>query len=254
MTDLRIKWRFALPTLFTLAAMLAGFFSIIAAAEGEYLLAAQLILISMLLDGLDGTLARALHAETKFGAELDTFVDITSFGLAPAVLLYQLMLKDSGWWGMVMVSAYALSGAIRLSRFRVVDPFRGQHGYLGLPITVAAGWVAAFVIMVELNVLDDAWFALDHGPVAAFFWTSTIAMILLQVSHVRYGKPTKNPLSFIPFAILLMVVFMHARYSIPAACALCAYGFHYAFLSPIFRRRVVLVSDPEEEKLPVRHP
>ena len=130
-----------LPCLCTFAALGAGVGSLLAAGAGSYLLSAQLILVSLILDGLDGTLARLLHGQTSFGAELDTFVDITSFGIAPAVLLYFHPggLENVPVWGVVLACLYVMSGAARLSRFRVVDPYRGQRGYLGLPITTAAG-------------------------------------------------------------------------------------------------------------------
>ena len=144
-------WRKCVPCACTFAALCAGMGSILAAGAGEFLLGAQLILVSLILDGLDGTLARLLRGQTSFGAELDTFVDITSFGIAPAALLYLHPdgLQRIPFWGLALAFAYAASGAARLSRFRVVDPYRGQRGYLGLPITVAAGFVAAYLIALE---------------------------------------------------------------------------------------------------------
>ncbi|OGV41850.1 MAG: hypothetical protein A2X46_13810 [Lentisphaerae bacterium GWF2_57_35] len=236
------------PSLFTAAAMLAGFSSMLASAEGEFVLAAQLILVSMILDGIDGTLARLLRATTKFGAELDTYVDMTSFGLAPAFLLYELILKNEGILGLMMVSAIVLSGVIRLSRFRVVDPFRGQHGYLGLPITTAAGWITAFVIATQNAPVDQIWLSLDHGPVATLFWISTLAMILLQVSLVRYSKPTKNPLVFVPFTVSLILLFFNGPLAIGSALMMAAYGFWFAFVSPFFRRQHLVLAPADEDE------
>ena len=121
--------------------MLAGFYCIVACATGHYMVAAQLIMLSMILDGLDGNLARLLKGTSQFGAELDTYVDMTSFGVAPALLAYLVVLKDFGFLGMLLASSIVLSGVIRLSRFRVIDPYRGQRGYQGLPITVNAIWL-----------------------------------------------------------------------------------------------------------------
>ena len=89
------NWRQIIPTLFTLAAMLCGFFSILFALEGElyYLLSAQFIMLAMILDGIDGKVARMLKGTTAFGAELDTYVDMMAFGLAPAILIYQVALS-----------------------------------------------------------------------------------------------------------------------------------------------------------------
>ena len=209
-----------------------------------------MILVSLILDGLDGTLARLLRGQTSFGAELDTFVDITSFGIAPAVLLY---LHPEGlhrvpFWGLLLAFLFVSSGAARLSRFRVVDPYRGQRGFLGLPITTAAGFVAAYVIALEsAGPVSPIPFSLQSGPAAAPFWTAVLAMLLLQVSHVRYSKPTKNPKILLPFMAFVVMLFIRplAAYS---AMAMFAYGIWFAFVSPFFFRRF-LASLPSDEPL-----
>ena len=254
-----MSWRQIVPSLFTMVALLAGFFSMVASAAGEFTLAAQLILLSLLLDGIDGTLARLLKGTTQIGAEFDTFVDLTSFGLAPALLLFELVLKDAGTLGLLMTSAIVVSGTYRLSRFRVVDPYRGQRGYLGLPITNAAGWIAIFVIATQSDYIDQNLFCLTHGPLAAFFWTTTLLFLLLQISHVRYGKPTKNPRIFIPFSVLLILLFSKTPLVVFAAALLCIYAFVYGFISPLFYRQHILVAAPEpeeeeEEEFSVHHP
>ncbi len=237
----------AIPSFFTMLAMLAGVFSMLASAAGDFILAAQLIMVSMILDGLDGTLARLLRSTSQFGAELDTFVDMTSFGLAPAILLYHLMLKNEGILGLAVVSAIVLSGVSRLSRFRVVDPYRGQRGYLGLPITTAAGWIASLVIASQNSLFNDTWLSLEHGPVATLFWVSTLIMIVLQLSHVRYIKPTKKPVVFVPFTVVLILLFLNGPVAIWAAFMLAGYGFWYAFISPFYRRQHAVLAPAEEE-------
>jgi CDP-diacylglycerol--serine O-phosphatidyltransferase len=241
-----LSWRQLIPFLFTCAAMVVGFYSMLMSAAGEYVQAAQLIMVSMILDGLDGTLARALKGTTQVGAELDTFVDLTSFGLAPALMAYQAVLKDYGLCGFMLASAIVLSGVYRLSRFRVVDPFRGQKGYLGLPITTNAGWMASFFIATECGQIDREWFALDHGPVAMLFWTTTVVMLALQVSRVRYAKPTKNPVVFIPFSVMMILLFTKSDLAVAAALTLCAYGFLYAFVHPFFYRQALLLEEEKE--------
>ena len=242
------SWRQFIPMAFTMAAMVVGFFSMLMSAAGEYVQAAQLIMVSMILDGLDGTLARALKGTTQVGAELDTFVDLTSFGLAPALMAYQAVLKDFGIWGVMLASAIVLSGVYRLSRFRVVDPYRGQKGYLGLPITTNAGWMAAFFIATEGGYIDQDWFSLLHGPIATLFWATTIVMLVLQISRVRYSKPTKNPMIFIPFSLMMILLFTKSGLAAAAALTLCAYGFYYAFVHPFFYRQHLMV-EREKERL-----
>ncbi len=236
------SWRKFFPCLCTCLALCAGIGSILATAKAAYLLSAQLILISLILDGLDGTLARLMHGQSDFGAELDTFVDITSFGIAPAVLLYLYPggLQEVPVWGLIMTFLYVISGASRLSRFRVADPYRGQRGFLGLPITSAGGLVATYIIALESpHGVDMALLSLRNGPLAGFFWVAVLLMIVLQVSHVRYSKPTKNPYVFLPFLILLILLFI-PPVSLYSAALMCLYSLWFAFISPFFFRRFLL--------------
>jgi CDP-diacylglycerol---serine O-phosphatidyltransferase len=246
-----VFWRKCIPCGCTFAALCAGVGSLLAAGMGNYLLSAQLILVSLILDGLDGTLARLLRGQTEFGAELDTFVDMTSFGIAPAVLLYLHPdgLQRVPFWGLVMAFGFVASGAARLSRFRVVDPYRGQRGYLGLPITTAAGFVAAYVIAMECPAAAQILpVSLMSGPLAAGFWGAVLLMLVLQVSHIRYSKPTKNPKILIPFMVFVVMLFIRpvAAWS---AMAMFVYGIWFAFVSPLFFRRF-LAHLPAEHGLP----
>ena len=241
-------WRKAIPCLCTFAALCAGIGSILAAGQSNFLLSAQLILVSLILDGLDGTLARLLRAQTSFGAELDTFVDLTSFGIAPAVLLYFYPngLQQVPFWGLALTFLFVMSGASRLSRFRVVDPYRGQRGFLGLPITTAAGFVAAYLIGLESVESSTLLFSLSSGPLAALFWAATLAMLLLQVSHIRYAKPTKNPKILIPFMVLVVMLFI-PRVALYSAMLMFIYGIWFAFIYPFFFKRFLAhLPAPEE--------
>lgn len=244
------------PLSCTVGAMLAGFGSMLASAAGHYVQGAQLIMLSMILDGLDGTLARRLKATSAFGAELDTFVDFSSFGLAPAFLAWQAVLHRFGVWGFVIASAVIVSGASRLSRFRLVDPFRGQKGYLGLPITVNAGWISLAVFVANSGVLEEEWFTLQAGPLAAFIWGVAIILCGLEVSHVRYDKPTKDPIVqivCIPLTVLLFANNVHIASL--SAITMLAYGFIFAFISPLTHHRrhamVVAEEDEEEQSVPL---
>ena len=238
-----------IPCACTFLALCAGVGSILAAGQGSYLLSAQLILVSLILDGLDGTLARLLRGQTVFGAELDIFVDITSFGIAPAVLLYFYPggLQTVPALGLALAFLYVMSGAARLSRFRAVDPYRGQRGFLGLPITTAAGFLASYLI-----ALESPWAArvpllsLREGPVAAGFWVATLLMLVLQVSRIRYSKPTKNPKVLIPFMVCVVMLFIPAV-AIVSAGVMFAYGVWFAFISPFFFRRFLAHLPPAEE-------
>ncbi|MDR0994497.1 MAG: CDP-alcohol phosphatidyltransferase family protein [Verrucomicrobiota bacterium] len=244
------SWRKFIPCCCTCLALCAGIGSLLATASGEFLHGAQLIILSLLLDGLDGTLARLLKGQSEFGAELDTFVDITSFGIAPAVLLYFYPggLHDVPFWGFVLTCLYVISGASRLSRFRVADPYRGQRGYLGLPITAAGGWVATWVIALESSGHWSVdWLSIRNGPMAVGFWLSVLLMLWLQVSHVRYGKPTKNPLVLLPFLVILILLYIPPA-AVYAAFLLGLYTVWYVFVSPFFFQRFLAHLPPVEEE------
>jgi hypothetical protein len=106
--------------------------------------------------------------------------------------------------------------------------------------------MASFFIATECGRIDQDWFALDHGPIATLFWATTIVMLVLQISRVRYAKPTKNPIIFIPFSILMILLFTKSGLAAAAALTLCAYGFYYAFIHPFFYRQHLLLEQEKE--------
>lgn len=244
-----LKWRQVVPTVFTLAAMLAGFLSIVFTIQGIqqgageyhkfYRLAAQMIMLAMILDGLDGNVARWIKGESEFGAELDTYVDMTAFGIAPAILIFAVAMQSSQsqLWRVVLPSAVALSGVVRLARFKVKDPLRGQGGYAGLPITGNAGWVALFVFVSQVrpaNAAED-YLSLRHGWFATLFLVGIIVFISLQVTNVRYPKPTKSAYLFIPCIILVLLLLLLGQHSaVYVAIVMLVIGLLYAILGPLF--------------------
>ena len=245
-----INWRQMLPTMLTLFAMLSGFLSILVAIQGLgcaeanpahagklYRWSALLIMLAMILDGLDGNLARYLKGESDFGAELDTYVDLTAFGIAPAILIFAVTLQSKEPLTRVLLpSAVALSGVVRLARFKVKDPLRGQGGYAGLPITVNAGWVALLVFISQSPPLDR--FSLSQGPVAGLFLVGIFAFVVLQVTNLRYPKPTKKAALFIPmvilFVLLLYLGLVMPRMAVRVAVFMLILGVIYVFIGPMF--------------------
>lgn len=247
-----ISWRYVLPALFTVAAMMAGFYSLLMTAQGEFLIAAQMIMLSMLLDGFDGNVARLVRGTSKFGAELDTYVDMTSFGIAPAMLVYEAVLKSFGWPGFLLACAIVISGVMRLSRFRIKDPFRGQRGFQGLPITLNACWLSMFIFVSESGMFHNERLSLHEGPMAAVVWTCTILFLILQVSNIRYPKPTKALIGFIPCILIVTFLFLQMQVAVAAALTILVSCFIYAFITPLFPRHTdlsaILADDSEEEE------
>jgi len=244
-----------------MAAMLVGFLSILVAIQGMgvppgqagrfYRLAALLILLAMILDGLDGNLARMLNGASEFGAELDTYVDMTAFGIAPAILVFAVTLQSRDpIWRVLLPSAVALSGVVRLARFKVKDPLRGQAGYAGLPITANAGWVALFVFISQSPPRER--FSLDHGAVAILFLIGVFVFVVLQVTNLRYPKPTKRAAMFVPCVVLvcLLLWLAHALPSLAVrvAIGMIVLGVAYVFVGPFFVKGMELNRARKEAK------
>jgi CDP-diacylglycerol--serine O-phosphatidyltransferase len=241
-----ITWRQVVPSLFTIAAMLSGFLSMLVTIEGIqdrpalFSMAAKLIMLAMILDGLDGNVARWLKGTSAFGAELDTYVDLTAFGIAPAILIYAVTLQSKDpFWRVLLPSAVALSGMVRLARFKVKDPLRGQGGYAGLPITANAGWIALFVFF-SLSPPQER-FSLNQGPVATLFLVGIIVFIILQVTNLRYPKPTKSNMLF-SLCILLVLLMWILPHLVAArvAVGMLALGFAYVIFGPLFVKGIAV--------------
>lgn len=244
-----LSWRQLVPISITLMAMLCGFFSILVTMESRGLpigeggtyhrWAALLIMLAMILDGLDGNVARRLKGCTEMGAELDTYVDMTAFGIAPAVLIYTVMLAGHDamtasrtFWRVAMTAAVVLSGVVRLARFKANDPYRGQMGYTGLPITACAGWVAMLVFVSQSTPFER--FSLSQGPVAMLFLLGVVSFIILQVSNVRYPKPTKHPALFVPMVIMVCVLFVPHKIAVYAAAFMVIMVLSYIVFGPFY--------------------
>ncbi|RKX31852.1 MAG: CDP-diacylglycerol--serine O-phosphatidyltransferase [Verrucomicrobia bacterium] len=221
------------PFSLSAAGLLAGFFSILKSAEGDFVSAARLIMLAMVLDGLDGNIARWLKATSLFGAEFDTFVDITCFGVAPAVLAYEAVFRHFGPWGIILPSLLVIMGAARLARFRIVNPDRGQDGYVGLPITIAAGWITLFIFVESSDVLIETGFSLTHGPWSLFVWGISLVMLLLEISTIRYPKLTKDPVFFFPAVLLVAMIFAWPPVAVATSLLICLSGLVFVTVGPL---------------------
>lgn len=251
-----VNWRQAVPTSITLAAMLAGFLGILVTFEGMhtgrpalYRLAAKLIMLAMILDGLDGNVARWLNGASDFGAELDTYVDLTAFGIAPAILVFAVTLQSSDpVWRVLLPSAVAVSGVVRLARFKAKDPLRGQAGYAGLPITANAAWVALFVFISQTPPRDQ--FSLNQGWVAVLFLVGIFVFTVLQVTNLRYPKPTKETSLFI-LCVILVVLFLclRPRLSVRVAVIMMILGMGYVMVGPLFVKGITAHKARKEARL-----
>ncbi len=174
--------RYLVPNAVTLGNLFCGFLTIIYASSGRFEKAALAIGIAILLDGLDGRVARRLNATSKFGVEFDSFSDLISFGMAPAMLIYQWCFRvPADEFGVFITFVYAVCAASRLARFNVSDP--NLNLFTGLPTPGAAGVVAAVVNYAPQ--IEPSLMATTFGAVLM------LLLAYLMVSRIEY-RSVKN--------------------------------------------------------------
>ncbi|MGH7308168.1 MAG: CDP-diacylglycerol--serine O-phosphatidyltransferase [Candidatus Rokuibacteriota bacterium] len=179
--ELREKRRrgiFLLPSLLTTGNLFCGFFALLLAANQRFPEAALAIFVAMVMDLLDGRVARLMKATSQFGVEFDSLADIVSFCVAPAFLLYAFAFRDLGrpaWFGAFL---FVICGALRLARFNVQTPSVDRRFFIGLSTPAAAGIVASTVLLLSGELLD-AW-------IKAALAAGTYVVALLMVSTFRY--------------------------------------------------------------------
>jgi CDP-diacylglycerol--serine O-phosphatidyltransferase len=193
---------YLLPNLFTTAALFSGFFAIVQAMNGAFVEAAEAIFVAMVLDGLDGRVARLTNTQSAFGAEYDSLSDMVSFGAAPSLLMYEWALKDLGRLGWLAAFIYCCGAALRLARFNTQLGSTDKRFFMGLPSPAAAALVAGFIWVIQANYVDTrhmlTWAA----------WCVTLFAGLTMVSNIRfYSFKDINLRRAVPFwAVLLMVL------------------------------------------------
>jgi CDP-diacylglycerol--serine O-phosphatidyltransferase len=144
--QMRTRFIKGIPNIFTLGNLFCGFLSIGFAASAQYSNAAILILIGMMLDSMDGRLARMLKADSNLGKELDSLADVVTFGVAPSFLVYYTYFYQFELLGLAIAGLFPLFGAYRLARFNVSPPNSSGKYFTGVPITAAGGIMALLTL------------------------------------------------------------------------------------------------------------
>ena len=169
---------FLLPSLLTTGNLFCGFLAIILAADGRYAEAAVAIFVAMVMDMLDGKVARLTKTTTQFGVEFDSLADVVSFGVAPAFMLYAFVLGRLGRAAWLGAFLFAICGALRLARFNVYSGVTDRRYFVGLPIPAAAGIVASVMLLLGNDELER-W----QGAAIA---VGTYLVAILMVTTFRY--------------------------------------------------------------------
>ncbi len=195
---------YLLPNLFTTGALFAGFYAIIAAMRGNYEAASLAIFVAMLLDGLDGRVARMTNTSSKFGAEYDSLSDMVSFGVAPALVVFSWALGDLGKFGWSVAFIYVACAALRLARFNTQIDTADKNFFTGLASPAAASIIASAVW-----VCQDAGWVGDGLPYELAILVGLLTAIvgfLMIANFPYYSFKGIDFRSRVPFVVMIAIV------------------------------------------------
>lgn len=194
---------YILPNLFTAASAFLGVISVIASIRGDYEKAIIYIILSLILDGLDGRVARLTNTTSKFGVEFDSLADLVAFGVAPAILFYMTIGAQFGRFGALVSAIFVVFGAIRLARFNVTTGTYEPNVFIGLPIPTAAIISALYVgVYVNYDLRGFEWFYIFMQFVLA----------ILMVSNIRY--PSFKKINFSQAHVMRILVILVVVFSV----------------------------------------
>jgi CDP-diacylglycerol--serine O-phosphatidyltransferase len=219
------KGLYVLPNLFTLAALFGGFYAIVMAMNGRFENAAIGIFCAMVLDSLDGRVARMTGTQSAFGEQMDSLSDMVSFGAAPALVVYEWALKDFGKIGWIVAFVYCACAALRLARFNVNTGVVDKAWFQGLPSPAAAALVAGSVwVSVEAgwNPQHEVWLHWLMLGITAY------AGLTMVTNAPFYSFKSFSLKKSVPFTVLVVLVLLIALVSSHPPIALfalfCCYG------------------------------
>jgi len=191
---------YLLPNLFTTLNLFAGFYAIVQGMNHDFEKAAVAIFVAMVLDSIDGRVARLTRTQSAFGAEYDSLSDMVSFGAAPALVMYEWALRDLGRIGWIAAFVYCVGAALRLARFNTQLSTADKRWFTGLPSPAAAALVAGMIW-----VLND--YQVRGGDVKFIASMLTIYAGITMVSNVRfYSFKDINLRRAVPFWVVLLLV------------------------------------------------
>ena len=241
--ELRRRGIYILPNLFTTAALFCGFFAIMQAMKGGFESAVIAIFLAMVLDGLDGRVARLTNTQSAFGAEYDSLSDMVSFGVAPALVTYSWALKDMGRLGWIAAFIYCAGAALRLARFNSSAEATDKRFFQGLPSPAAAALVAGFVwVMIDIGVpgVDVRWAACAIIVFAGITMVTSIRFYSFKDFNLRRS---------VPFVFIVVIALSMALLSYEPSVALFVLFMVYALsgyviaLLRLIRRKASVKAD-----------
>ncbi|MBF8269313.1 MAG: CDP-diacylglycerol--serine O-phosphatidyltransferase [Gammaproteobacteria bacterium] len=231
---------YLLPNLFTTSALFAGFYAIVAAVDSRYEPAAMAIFVAMILDGMDGRIARMTNTTSDFGVQYDSLSDLAAFGLAPALVIYHWSLSNLGKIGWLGAFLYMAAAALRLARFNTQSGSMDKRYFQGLPSPPAAALIAGLVWV------GDTYGLADGKGILFISFPLTILAGILMVSNIRYYSFKEFDFrNRVPFVSILIVVLIIVFIAIEPSLVLFVIALSYALSGPVLtliqrRRRHLL--------------
>ncbi len=218
---------YLLPNLFTTAALFSGFYAIVAGMGGRFEPAATAIFIAMVLDGLDGRVARMTNTQSDFGAQYDSLSDMVAFGVAPSLVVFLWSLSSLGKIGWLAAFVFTAAAALRLARFNTQAKVIDKRYFQGLPSPIAAAVIAGLVwvgVDFEIDASHIAWLAA----------IITVFVALLMVSNVRYKSFKDLDLKGrVPFVAMLAIVLVFVFISLHPPNTLFGLALLYTLSGPV---------------------
>ncbi|MEW6387820.1 MAG: CDP-diacylglycerol--serine O-phosphatidyltransferase [Thermodesulfobacteriota bacterium] len=241
----RFRGVYLLPNLITTASLFAGFYAMVAAINGRFVGAAWAIFIALVLDGLDGRIARITQSTSDFGVQYDSLADLVSFGVAPGLLVYLWALQPYNQFGWVAAFLYVVCGALRLARFNVQTGSLDPRYFNGLPIPAAAMMIATSIAFYyEIG----EWAPEKHKYILVMIYL----LSFLMVSNIKYASFKKveffqrHPFHTLVGLVLIFVV-VAAAPEIMGFLLMCAYVASGPISTYVYYRRPAPAEKPEEE-------
>jgi CDP-diacylglycerol--serine O-phosphatidyltransferase len=226
---------YLLPNLFTTGALFSGFYAITSAMNGRFETAVIAIFVAMILDGMDGRVARLTNTQSEFGAQYDSLSDMVSFGAAPALVMYVWAFSSLGKVGLFAAFVHAAGGALRLARFNTQLATADKNYFQGLPSPAAAAILAGFIwICLEYKY--------DIELLKYFALALTVSTGLLMVSNFRYWSfkkiDFKGKVPFIvAIAAMLGISFVMAQPQTMLFLLFLGYAISGPVITLVMRRR-----------------
>ncbi|MBC7802548.1 MAG: phosphatidylcholine/phosphatidylserine synthase [Candidatus Parcubacteria bacterium] len=180
--DLRRRGIYLLPNLFTTGVLFCGFYAIVQAMNGRFETAAIAVFVALVLDGMDGRVARWTNTQSEFGAQYDSIADMVAFGAAPALVAYTWVLKDLGTAGWIGAFIYCAGAGIRLARFNANIGVVDKRYFQGLPSPSGAALMIGLVwVLVDFGLKPDQWYI-----IAGITWVVAVFTGMTMVSNVPF--------------------------------------------------------------------